>query len=437
MAENIAFVVVRNYNLTITVRTDTQPGEMGMKEMTKQKNHLVPVLLLAWLTYTVAYLCRVNISTALEKLEVGLSVSVEYLGGASSVYFVTYAVGQLINGIVGDRVDPRRFIMLAAALTGGINVILGFQTSGALFLLLWGLNGFCQSMFWGSLLRLLSFYTKAEQRKNVSTIMSTTSVMGYFLSWVVLGGVFEPFGYMPYFAVPGVIALGLVPVWMLLSRKLPANARGIGAADTLPLSAVAQEFFHDRLYFICLLCMVVGAIQEGAVFWLPMIFTNVLALGEGSLILLMLIPLAKLCGVFLARRVLTGLKDNARTAMLCMLTVSLVITGVLLVCGNRTSVVTVVLIALLIAGINASNWYMISYLPLHFAGRNIVSTLAGAFDFSTYMGAAFMSGALGVLLMRFGWIAVPAVWLVLILGALVLAAGGAGACLALKGKRRE
>lgn len=404
--------------------------------MTKQKNGLFPVLLLAWFTYTVAYLCRVNISTALDKLAIGLDVSLEYLGGASSIYFVTYAVGQLINGIVGDRVDPKRFIMLAAALTGTINVILGVQTSGVLFLLLWGVNGFCQSMFWGSLLRLLSFYTKEEQRKNVSTIMSTTSVMGYFLSWVVLGGLFEPFGYTPYFAVPGVIALGLLPVWLLLSRRLPAADRPAGTAETLPLPAVAREFIHDRLYFICLLCMVVGAIQEGAVFWLPMIFTDVLALGEGSLILLMLVPLAKLCGVFLARRVLTVLKDNARTAMLCMLALSLAITGVLLVCGNRTSIFTVVLIALLIAGINASNWYMISYLPLHFAGRNIVSTLAGAFDFSTYMGAAFMSGTLGVLLMRFGWLAVPTVWLLLILGALVLAVGGAGACLARKGKRR-
>ena len=405
--------------------------------MIKQKNYLPVVLFLAWFTYTAAYLCRVNISTALDKLAVGMEVSVEYLGGASSIYFVTYAVGQLINGIIGDRVDPRRFIMLAACLTGTINVVLGLQSSGAVFLLLWGVNGFCQSMFWGSLLRLLSFYTKEEQRKNVSTIMSTTSVMGYFLSWVVLGGLFEPYGYTPYFLIPGVVVLTLVPVWLLLSCKLPGAQQEQGGVDSPKLLTVAGEFLHDRLYFVCMLCMVVGAIQEGAVFWLPMIFTDVLALGEGSLFLLMLVPLAKLSGVFLARRVLSQLKDNVRMAMLCMLTASLGITGVLLVCGRNTSVVTVVLIALLIAGINASNWYMISYLPLHFAQRNIVSSLAGAFDFSTYMGAAVMSGTLGVLLMRFGWLAVPVVWLVLIIGALLLAAGGAGACLALRGKRRS
>ena len=125
----------------------------------EQKRVLRTVLLLSWMTYMTAYLCRVNLSTVLDKLAVGLGVSVEYLGAASSVYFVTYAVGQLLNGAIGDRVNPHRFLMLALVMTGGINLIIGLQSSGSLFFLLWGLNGFCQSMFWSTLLRLLSVYS--------------------------------------------------------------------------------------------------------------------------------------------------------------------------------------------------------------------------------------------------------------------------------------
>lgn len=46
----------------------------------KQKRNLWVVLLLSWMTYVVAYLCRVNLSTVLDKLAAGLDVSVEYLG---------------------------------------------------------------------------------------------------------------------------------------------------------------------------------------------------------------------------------------------------------------------------------------------------------------------------------------------------------------------
>lgn len=403
----------------------------------EQKRQLRAVLLLCWVTYVAAYLCRVNLSTVLDKLADGLRVSVEYLGVASSVYFVTYAVGQLLNGAVGDRVNPHRFLMLALAMTGTINVILGIQTSGAVFLVLWGLNGFCQSMFWSTLLRLLSCYSPPEQRKNVSTVMSTCSVTGYLLSWVVLSYLFRPRDFRPYFAVPGVIALALIAAWWMLSRCLPFTGTAADRPPTPPLPQVAREFAEDRLYFICLLCMLVGAIQEGAVFWLPMIFTSVLDLGERSLLLLVLIPFAKLAGVFLARWLLTVLRENVRTAMIAMLAAACGIAGILLLTSRHTSLLTVLLIAALIAVINAGNWYMISYLPLFFAGRSIVSTLVGTFDFSTYIGASIMSGLLGTLLLRFGWVALPLLWALLAVLGLGLALTGAGACLSRKGTRRK
>lgn len=391
----------------------------------EQKRKLRLVLLLSWATYMVAYLCRVNISTALDKLSVGLTVSTEYLGVASSIYFVTYAVGQLVNGAIGDRVNPHRFLMLALTMTGTINVVLALQHSGPVFLLLWGLNGFCQSMFWSTLLRLLAAYSLPEQRKNITTIMSTCSVTGYLLSWVVLSSLFQPCTFLPYFLVPGVIALLLMLAWYAMSRKMPFTAATEERRSAPPLPQIAREFMRDKLFFVCALCLTVGAIQEGAVFWLPKIFTSVLELGSGSLLLLVLIPFAKLAGVFMARAMLGVFHDNVRRSITAMLAVSCVITGAMLAAGNRTSIATVLLIAALIAVINASNWYMISYLPMYFAKRNIVSTLVGTFDFSTYVGASIMSGALGALLSRFGWIALPACWMTLTVLGLALSLVGA------------
>ena len=402
----------------------------------KHNKPLKIVLLLSWVTYVTAYLCRVNLSTVLDKLAAGLNVSMEFLGIASSVYFVTYAVGQLINGFLGDRVNPHRFIMLALVCTGTINAVLGIQTNAALFPVLWGLNGFCQSMFWSTLLRLLSCYAEEHQRKTVSTLMSISSVTGYLFSWVVLSWLFEPYSHLPYFVVPGALALALIPLWFLLSRKMPFRPENFDRKPTPPLRVAAGEFLHDRLYFICLLCMVVGAIQEGAVFWLPLVFTDVLQLGEGSLLLLALIPFAKLAGVFLARAVLARLQDQVRKAILVTLSISCLLSIVLLVTCRHTSLFTVLLIACLIAAVNASNWYMISYLPLYFSSRNMVATLGGAFDFSTYMGAAVMSGPLGDALLTYGWVTLPIVWLALTVLALLLAIGGAGTCLARRGARR-
>lgn len=395
------------------------------------------VLALCWITYVFAYLCRLNLSTVLDKAALGLNVTVEYLGIASSVYFGTYAVGQLLNGFVGDRVSPHKYILVALLMTGSINTVLGLQSSGAVFLVLWGLNGFCQSMFWSTLLRLLSLYSGDGEKKRVSTVMTTCSVTGYFLSWVALGYLFKPMSFRPYFAVPGILALCLIPVWILLSGKLEFGKAVSERAKTPPVPVVLKEFFHDRLYFVCLLGMIVGAIREGAVFWMPTIFANVLNLGSDSMLYLMLMPFAMLMGVFFAQWVITVFHENIRSAMLATVSCSVVIALLLVLTSNHTSVLTVILIALLIASVNASNWFNISYFPLCFSERNIVSTLIGTFDFSAYMGASIMSGTLGVLLNRFGWKSLTIVWLCLTVIGFVLAATAAGKCFLLRGQPRK
>ena len=123
--------------------------------------------------------------------------------------------------------------------------------------------------------------------------------------------------------------------------------------------------------------------------------------------------------------------------MLATVGCSVFIALLLFLTSGRTSVLTVILIALLIASVNASNWFNISYFPLCFSERNIVSTLIGTFDFSSYMGASLMSGTLGVLLNRFGWVSLTVVWLVLTLFGFLLAATGAGKCFLYRGQPRE
>ena len=403
----------------------------------KNNRKLTAVLALCWVTYVFAYLCRLNLSTVLDKAAFGLHVTVEYLGIASSVYFGTYAVGQLLNGFVGDRVSPHKYIIAALIMTGAINTVLGLQSSAAAFLVLWGLNGFCQSMFWSTLLRLLSFYSGDHEKKRVSTVMTTCSVTGYFLSWVALGYILKPYSFRPYFAVPGLLALGLIPVWVLLSGKLEFGKAVSERGKTPPVPVVLNEFKRDKLYFVCILGMIVGAIREGAVFWMPTIFSNVLDLGSDSMLYLMLMPFAMLLGVFFAQWVLGFFHDNIRSAMLATVGCSVLISLLLVLTSGRTSVLTVILIALLIASVNASNWFNISYFPLCFSERNIVSTLIGTFDFSSYMGASIMSGTLGVLLNRFGWVSLTLVWLGLTCVGLLLAATGAGKCFLYRGQPRE
>ena len=92
-----------------------------------QRRHTL--LFLCWLTYIAAYLCRLSYASALPKLVDGLSTPAEYLGIAASIYFIVYAVSQLFNGFLGDRVNPYGFIILATIMTSVANLLIAASSS--------------------------------------------------------------------------------------------------------------------------------------------------------------------------------------------------------------------------------------------------------------------------------------------------------------------
>ena len=69
--------------------------------------------LICFLTYLTAYLCRVNFSASLTSLSAARALEYDLLGAAGAAFFAVYAVGQLINGFLGDHIHPVRFILMA------------------------------------------------------------------------------------------------------------------------------------------------------------------------------------------------------------------------------------------------------------------------------------------------------------------------------------
>ena len=171
--------------------------------------------MLCWATYLSAYLCRINLSSALEKMAPGLGVEIPALGLLGSLFFITYAIGQLINGFIGDRVIPKRFILIALSGTALANLLISLSKSYVVVLLLWCANGYFQSMFWGPLMRMLSMRFSPESGSAVATGMSTSMTAAYILSWSVLGIALVNQGWQTYFGVPFYCALFMLALWAL------------------------------------------------------------------------------------------------------------------------------------------------------------------------------------------------------------------------------
>lgn len=65
------------------------------------------IVVMGWVTYASYYLGRVNLSTAIPDLREGLHLSSQDVGLLSSGFFLSYALGQLISGHLGDRIREK------------------------------------------------------------------------------------------------------------------------------------------------------------------------------------------------------------------------------------------------------------------------------------------------------------------------------------------
>ena len=403
---------------------------MNCRQITQEAGDPKPLLqsrrlffAVCWLTYVSCYLCRVNMSSALYKLEQSLSVSAESLGMLGSLFFVVYAVGQLVNGFIGDRVSPYLFIPLSILGTASLNLVISLSRSFWVLLVCWGLNGYFQSMLWGPLMRVLSGRFSKEENANVALGMSTSIVTGFILSWSVLGGLLADSPWQRYFLYPGLSAAVMLLVWIVLGAGryrsgtllLPGGG-GTGGRQGLGLRELLRLVSRNHLWVTAGICVCLGLIKESVNLWAPVILTQALHIEiKSSFLFIVIIPLANVGGLLLARRLIRRHSGCVYRAVICFFGTaaasSLLLAWVHLTAGERLPLLEVLLIAAISAAMNGVNSILLSFIPLSFASENAVSTLVGLFDFSSYLGAALSSFVLGMLLTGGSWLPITFIWL--------------------------
>lgn len=376
------------------------------------KNRRVLLLIAScWVTYLTAYLCRVNFSSAMDALQLSRGLNAGQLGAVGAVFYGVYALGQLFNGYIGDHVKAHRFILMALMGTCLCNVGMAFAAALPVMMLLWGVNGWFQSMFWSTLIRLLAQNTPAEGRAGVSSIISTAMPAAYFISWSLLGQTFAGLDSRWYFLVPAAISMLLLGWWMHLSRGLAAEAPA--PSKSSPKETV-RFLVKERMHILLLLCVLHGLIKEGVGYWTPL-FIAKLDNGVHPALLAALLPIANAVGICLSKVLLKRVSQPTRILTGVMAGIACV-SAVLALRGGMG---LIPLMACISGLCYCSNTILMSYMPMQYAGANMVASIIGVLDCASYIGAAISTWVLGRLLAAYSFGPLPYIWA----AAAILAAG--------------
>ena len=408
------------------------------------------IFVVAWLSYASFYLCRVNIAIALPAIRADLGWDTGTVGWIGSAFLWIYALGQLVNGTLAQRVNARWFVgtgMLASALC---NAAMGACSDPWAMMALWGINGWVQSMGWGAIMKTLSAWFDSRRRGRITALFGPCFVLGHLVAWTVGGWLVDRAGWRMAFWLPAGFFALMAAVWWVGIRSSP-DAAGLRPTDGRPTDGRSTDGRHvpaprsvretlgfvlsePRLRWAALTCVFASMVKDGLNLWMPTFLVDSWGMElDYAAWAASILPLLGLAGVLLAGWLSDRFfRSREAPGIMGMSLLIALVMGVFLGLGGRGSGWTWVLLGLCGMAVYGINALLLTSFPLSFGRRagaaapgqnGSVSAVAGFLDFASYVGGGISSLAIGQLLARSDWSAVFAYWLV----ATLIAFGGAAA----------
>lgn len=365
------------------------------------------------ISYLAVYIVRNMLGTVTPQMIESGSFSTEQIGTLSSIYFITYACGQLINGIIGDKIKAKYMIGFGLIFAGIFNLIFSFtyKTPTVAFVA-YAAMGFFLSMIYGPMTRLVA--------ENVELVYATRCSIGYMFSSFLgspMAGILAMFlSWQRVFNVGSVMLLimGTVALTVftnfekrgLISQKPRKKPEGKAGGIKLLIRRQIIKFT-----FVSILT---GVVRTTVVFWMPTYFTQRLGFSsELAAGIFTVTTLVISMNAFISITVYEKLKRNMDLTLLVgFSSASVFFTLVFLV---KFPIINVVCLVFAIMSSNCAASMLFSRYCPSLADTGMVSTATGFLDFVSYMSASASSTLFANSVNTIGWNNLILIWVALML----------------------
>lgn len=203
----------------------------------------------ATVAYSLYYVCRMSLSVVKQPLIDEGVLSAGQLGLIGSALLFVYAVGKFMNGFIADYCNVRRFMATGLFISALVNLLLGVlgfiggAPSGLIFIvfaILWGINGWMQSMGSPPGVISLSRWFPRSKRGTYYSIFSATPYLGEFLSFIITGVVVGALGWQSGFIVAAAAGLIGSAVILLFVSDTP-ESKGLPSVYELSGEEMKKE----------------------------------------------------------------------------------------------------------------------------------------------------------------------------------------------------
>jgi len=340
------------------------------------------------------------------------------IGTMSSVYFISYGFGQLINGAIGDKIKSKYMISLGLALAG-VCTLLFSLLSDSLYAayVVYGMTGFFLAMIYGPMTKVVAENTEPKYATRCSLGYTFASFFGsplagvtaIFLSW---RNVFTA----------SMVALIIMSIICFIVFTL-FERHGIVKYNQYDRPKEAKEgsiriLIRHRIIRFTLIAIITGVVRTTVVFWMTTYFNEFLGYSADQAALMYTIAtLVISAAAFIAVFIYERLGGNMDLTIFIGFTISAV--SFLLLYFLRMPAVNVVLMVLAVLTSNIAACMLWSRYCPSLRDTGVVSSATGFLDFSSYMAASASSAIFANAVGSIGWDGLILIWFGLMVAGMI------------------
>lgn len=287
--------------------------------------------------------------------------------------FITYGAGQLVSGVLGDHISPKKLIFLGLSLTVLMNLCIPFCRNPYQMLVVWCFNGFAQSFLWPPLISFCGWQTV------------------FFFS-----------------AICGII---MILVWNRYCEDAP-----VISIENASIQGSSQKnsFLSPLLLYIMLTIVLQGMLRDGVTTWMPSYISETYHLSHAAAILTgVLLPLFGLLCIQSASTLYIRKFSNPLSCAGVFFFTGTLFSLALFCSTGKNAAFSVFFSALLTGCMHGVNLIQVCMIPPFFKKQGNVSTVSGVLNSCTYIGSATSTYGIAVLSDRIGWSSTLLIWVLL------------------------
>ena len=388
--------------------------------MDKRVKNAFMIGILCSVSYLAVYFARNILGAVTPKMVEYGGFTESYIGRVSSLYFIFYAVGQLFNGFIGDKIKARYMISFGLGLAGVTNILFYYliNTPNAA-MVAYGMTGFFLSMIYGPMTKVVA--------ENAEPIYATRCSLGYTFSSFFgspLAGVAAAFlTWQSVFGVSSVILIVMAAMCFLCFLLL--EKKGIVKYNQYPRppkqeGGSIRVLIRHRIIKFTLISIITGVIRTTVVFWLPTYISQHLGFSAETAAMLFTVSTFVISlTTFVAIFVYEKLHRNMDLTILLMFSVAAV--AFLFVFLLHQPALNLVFMVMGIMASNSSATMLWSRYCPSLRDTGMVSGATGFLDFVSYMAAAASSSLFANAVSDIGWGPLILIWMALMICGVIVA----------------